>query len=556
MRRRSKKDRAEGAVKTIDDFGLFSRRALNILAAFSFLAIFAAVGIYMTHKSQAASGEVVVSPVGNYGYCMDDFHSQTGSAGAPNKVDIWGCNGSTAQDWTYNSNHTITDFGQCLDVYQGGKTSGSKVDLFPCNGGTNQLWTTTAQNTLVNTGSGLCLDDPSASTTDGTQLQIWTCNGNVQQIWYWSAPATPVPTPAPTPKPTVNPTPAPTPVPTPAPTPNPGGGGGGTGGGTGGGSGGSGGTGGGTGSGSGGSSGGTGGGGGSSDTGGGSSGSGSSSSSASVPSTPGNFTATADSTNAVITLSWTASSDAVGIMGYQVERSVDDATWSVLSTDATGDGYDDTSVNFGVHYYYRIKAIDNSGNESGYATADATTASFVGTASAGSGSSSYTSEDGLATVTLPSGAVAGSVDCSVAVDTATNFATKSHKVVAGPYELVCKDANGNAVTSFAQALSWSISLKNKLKGVSGPTAYTATASSTLSVITNAKFNTSSQVMTFTTTSANDVLVLATISHGISWSFVVIILVVLGIAGGVATLILRRQQKSNYDDYLRTKYYNL
>ena len=118
-----------------------------------FIIIFAGLGLYLNFHSSAATYHVV-SPVGNYNYCMDDYHSGKGAAGAPNKVDIWACNGTQAQNWSYNSNHTITNFGQCLDVYKAGKTNGSKVDLFPCNGGTNQLWTTTAKNTIVNTGGG------------------------------------------------------------------------------------------------------------------------------------------------------------------------------------------------------------------------------------------------------------------------------------------------------------------------------------------------------------------------------------------------------------------
>jgi|GEM_PF-4705315 len=503
--------------KTIDDFGLMSRRVLNMFGFLSFLVIVAAAEIFFTHASEAASPWIFVSPEGNYNLCLDDSGSGTTNG---NKVDIWPCNGTEAQEWTYNSNHTITDFGKCLDVYQQGTANGTKVDLYQCNGGSNQYWTYTGSDTLVSKQSGDCLDDPQGSTTKGTQLQIWACNGNTQQYWYYETsptppPATPVP---PTPRPTVNPTPTPVvPVSNPAPAP---------GGGTGGGSGGSGG------------------------------GSGGDTSAAATPTTPGNFTATAASDNAVINLSWTASSDAAGITGYQLERSIDNATWTVLSSDITDVTYSDTGVDFGVHYYYRIKALDANGNASAYATADAITANFVGTATSTSGSTSYTSSDGLVTVMLPDGAVDGSVDCSVTPDPATNFATGQRKVVAGPYELLCKDANGNTVTSFSQALAWSVNLKNRLKGVTKPTAYTAGSSNNLSAITNAKFNRSSQVMTFTTTTANDVLVLATVTHGVPWNLVVIILVVLGVMGGVAVIILRRRQKLNYDEYLRTKYYNL
>ncbi|HSW80451.1 MAG TPA: RICIN domain-containing protein, partial [Candidatus Saccharimonadales bacterium] len=148
-----------------------------------FAIIFGGIGIYLNRNSFAAA-QVIVSPVGNYGYCMDDYQNKNGVAGAPNKVDIFVCNNSAAQNWTYNaSNHTVTHNGQCLEVYQNGTANGSKVDLFPCNSGKNQQWTYTGNNTFKGTGSGKCIDDPNGSTTNNTQLQIWTCSGVTQQIW-------------------------------------------------------------------------------------------------------------------------------------------------------------------------------------------------------------------------------------------------------------------------------------------------------------------------------------------------------------------------------------
>jgi ricin-type beta-trefoil lectin protein len=510
------------------------------------LVLFVGLSVVVGSQSRGIHADTVTTPQfasAMSGQCLDDYHD---SSTNDNPVVMWPCDGSPGEHWTVNGQY-IQINGLCLDVKQGGTANGSLVEIYTCHNGTNQQWNRGPAKSInsqtyydyVNANSGTCLDGLAPGTANGTQIQIWKCNGDTQQYWVPGSK-------------TVVTTPVPTPTPTSGggggggtkPTPTPGGGGsGGGGGGSGGGSG--------SGSGSGGGS--TSGGGGG---GGGIVSSGGITSTAAAPTTPGNFTAVADNTNAVISLSWTASSDVAGIQSYQLERSIDNATWQILSTNITDVTYDDTTVDFGVHYYYRIKAIDYNGNESGYATADATTAAFVGTATSGGGSTSYTSDDGLATVTLPDGAVAGSVDCSVTVDTTTNFTTKQRKVVAGPYQLLCKDANANTVTSFSQPLAWSVKLKNKLKGVTKPTAYTADANANLNAISNAKFSNSSKVMTFTTTTANDVLVLGTITHGISWDLVVIILVILGVMGGVAVLILRRQQKSNYDDYLRTKYYNL
>ena len=112
--------------------------------------------------------------------CMDN-NNASGANG--NKVQIWACDGNAgAQNWTVNTNGTITIDGGCLDITGANFNNGTLVELWTCNGGSNQQWT--AQNgALVNPASGKCLDDPNGSTTNGTQLQIWSCSGASNQKW-------------------------------------------------------------------------------------------------------------------------------------------------------------------------------------------------------------------------------------------------------------------------------------------------------------------------------------------------------------------------------------
>jgi len=115
------------------------------------------------------------------GKCLDDFNSST-NPGA--EVDIWSCNGTAAQSWTWNlTGRTVTVNGLCLDVAGQHTTPGTPVDLWPCDGIANQQWTEGANGALVGVQSGLCLDDPGFSSTDGTALEIWTCNGGANQNW-------------------------------------------------------------------------------------------------------------------------------------------------------------------------------------------------------------------------------------------------------------------------------------------------------------------------------------------------------------------------------------
>jgi mannan endo-1,4-beta-mannosidase len=114
------------------------------------------------------------------GLCLDD---RSGGTADLNPIQVYTCNGTTAQSWTVESNGTIQVLGKCLDVDAAGKTNGTTVDLYTCNGTGAQSWTPGANGSLVNTNSGLCLDDTGWSTTPGTQVQIWACSGNANQTW-------------------------------------------------------------------------------------------------------------------------------------------------------------------------------------------------------------------------------------------------------------------------------------------------------------------------------------------------------------------------------------
>jgi chitodextrinase len=86
------------------------------------------------------------------------------------------------------------------------------------------------------------------------------------------------------------------------------------------------------------------------------------------PSTPTNLTATASSSTAV-SLSWTASTDNVGVTGYNVYRN----GGSTPIGTATGTTYSDTSVAASTPYTYTVKAFDAAGNLSAASTSASVT---------------------------------------------------------------------------------------------------------------------------------------------------------------------------------------
>jgi hypothetical protein len=91
------------------------------------------------------------------------------------------------------------------------------------------------------------------------------------------------------------------------------------------------------------------------------------------PTAPTNLTATTNTSDTHVDLSWTAATDNVGVTGYQIERSTDQSTWSLLSGNTTSTSYNDATSAAATHYYYRVRALDVAGNTSDYATTDVLT---------------------------------------------------------------------------------------------------------------------------------------------------------------------------------------
>ncbi|MBY8343413.1 ricin-type beta-trefoil lectin domain protein [Streptomyces sp. KC 17012] len=116
------------------------------------------------------------------GKCLD---VQGGGTANGTHVQLYGCNGTDAQQWTYvpDAGGTLRARGGCLDVSNSGTANGTKVQLWQCNGTGAQRWVSGPNSSLVNPQSGRCLDDPAAATADGTQLQIYDCNGTAAQRW-------------------------------------------------------------------------------------------------------------------------------------------------------------------------------------------------------------------------------------------------------------------------------------------------------------------------------------------------------------------------------------
>jgi hypothetical protein len=118
------------------------------------------------------------------GRCLDVYNSNFSNAA---EVDIWDCNGTGAQSWSYTSEGALTiDGGKyCLDVANSHTANGTGVRLWTCNGTQTQEWTWSIHNTLVGINSGRCLDAINYGTANGTMLQIYDCKATTNQQWTW-----------------------------------------------------------------------------------------------------------------------------------------------------------------------------------------------------------------------------------------------------------------------------------------------------------------------------------------------------------------------------------
>jgi non-reducing end alpha-L-arabinofuranosidase len=170
-------DNSKGAAGTFYE-GVMTSGFPSAATENSVQANITSVGYATFSGGTGATGHIVAGV--NSAKCVDN-NNASGTAG--NKVQIWDCDSNTAaQNWTVNSNGTLTIDGGCMDITNANYSNGTLIEWWTCNGGANQQWQATGGQ-LVNPASGKCLDDPGSNTTNGTQLILWQCNGGSNQHW-------------------------------------------------------------------------------------------------------------------------------------------------------------------------------------------------------------------------------------------------------------------------------------------------------------------------------------------------------------------------------------
>jgi beta-glucanase (GH16 family) len=114
------------------------------------------------------------------GKCVDVQYANTAN-GTP--IQLWDCNGTGAQRWTFAGDGSIQALGKCMDVTAGSTASGTQVQLYDCNGTGAQQWRVSDAGDIVNPQANKCLDASGWGTANGTPLIIWDCHGGANQKW-------------------------------------------------------------------------------------------------------------------------------------------------------------------------------------------------------------------------------------------------------------------------------------------------------------------------------------------------------------------------------------
>ncbi|GAA2333670.1 ricin-type beta-trefoil lectin domain protein [Dactylosporangium salmoneum] len=137
------------------------------------------VGTYLWAGADSGTPSTRTGQITGYGgKCVDVAGASTANG---TKIQLYTCNGTTAQQWTVGTDGTLRALGKCLDVAAASSANGTKVQLYDCNGTAAQQWAAGADGSLQSLGK--CLDATGPSSADGTQLQIWTCTSAANQRW-------------------------------------------------------------------------------------------------------------------------------------------------------------------------------------------------------------------------------------------------------------------------------------------------------------------------------------------------------------------------------------
>lgn len=156
---------------------------------------FAAYPYAAPPTAPATAGRIALTAVPDApGRCVDNDRSGTDDG---NKIQITGCNGTSAQDFEVRTDGTLRVQGKCVNATHAGTVNTTPLELRTCDGTPAQKFLPRADGSVYNPNSGRCMDLGNFDTTPGRQLWLFDCNGSDAQRWTIMALATaPLPVPS------------------------------------------------------------------------------------------------------------------------------------------------------------------------------------------------------------------------------------------------------------------------------------------------------------------------------------------------------------------------
>ncbi len=139
-----------------------------------------AMGVLGVAPVHAANSSTLVSVDSQR--CLD---ISQGSQAPRTPAIIFDCHGGPNQQWEFTAAGELRTFdgARCLDIRGGSTQPQAIVQSYQCHGGANQKWTLRPDNTIINPKSGLCLTVRGGETANRTGIDTWYCEGTTHQQW-------------------------------------------------------------------------------------------------------------------------------------------------------------------------------------------------------------------------------------------------------------------------------------------------------------------------------------------------------------------------------------
>ncbi|MEV4702286.1 ricin-type beta-trefoil lectin domain protein [Actinoplanes sp. NPDC049316] len=139
------------------------------------------LGVYGLSLTTSGGGSSTSSVVSNWNNKCIDVPNANFSDGV--QLQMYTCNGTAAQKWTFVNGTLQTSNNKCMDVAWGSTANGAAIQIVNCSGNPAQQFVLSAAGDLVNPQANKCVDIKEWNGNDGALLHLWDCVGGANQKW-------------------------------------------------------------------------------------------------------------------------------------------------------------------------------------------------------------------------------------------------------------------------------------------------------------------------------------------------------------------------------------